>query len=267
VPGPKVIPKAAEDPQDVTQSPIRAAGMRGGWVGGAGLRRWSGVSPWLELAIVVALVLGINLIPAFGPPTWAVLVYFRVTDRLPIAALVLCGAAAAALGRFLLALLFRHLGSRLPERRRQSLDALGVTISGSRGGLLASLVFFAVSPVPSNTLFEAVGLARARLGPVVAAFCAGRVVSYSLYLTAASTVERQVRDVLEEGVTSPQAIALGVAGLAGLAAVVLIDWVRVIDGARSRWARWKGRPTPPSVRGRLPANRHGWAGDEAHHTP
>jgi hypothetical protein len=215
------------------------------------------VSPWLELVIVVALVLGINLVPAFGPPTWAVLVYFRVADRLPIVALVLCGAAAAAMGRLLLALLFRHLGSRLPERRRQSLDALGATISGSRGGLIASLVFFAVSPLPSNTLFEAVGLARARLGPVVAAFCAGRVVSYTLYLTAASTVERQVRDVLEEGLTSPRAIALGVVGLVCLAAVVLIDWVRVIDGARSRYARWMGRPTPPSVLSGLPGTGRG----------
>jgi hypothetical protein len=31
----------------------------------------------VELVIVAAVVFGINLLPAFGPPTWAVLVYFR----------------------------------------------------------------------------------------------------------------------------------------------------------------------------------------------
>jgi hypothetical protein len=32
------------------------------------------VSDWL---LVVGSIFGINLLPAFGPPTWAVLVFFR----------------------------------------------------------------------------------------------------------------------------------------------------------------------------------------------
>jgi hypothetical protein len=204
------------------------------------------VPPWAELLIVTALVLGINVLPAFGPPTWTVLVYFRVTEHLPIPLLVVCGAAAAAAGRLVLALAFRRLGSHLSERRRRSLDALGVTISGSRGGLLASLVFFAVSPIPSNSVFEAVGLARVRLGPLVAAFFAGRLVSYSLYLAAASTVARQVADVLDEGLTSPRSLVLGGFGIAGVAAVVLVDWERVIDRLRSHRGRGSSPGSTPA---------------------
>jgi hypothetical protein len=37
-------------------------------------------------ALVAAVVLGVNLLPAFGPPTWAVLVWFEVTHDLdPVA--------------------------------------------------------------------------------------------------------------------------------------------------------------------------------------
>ena len=51
-----------------------------------------------------AVVLGINLLPAFGPPTWSVLILFRLRSDLHPVVLVVMGAAAAATGRSLLAL-------------------------------------------------------------------------------------------------------------------------------------------------------------------
>lgn len=38
------------------------------------------MSDWL---LVVATIFGVNLLPAFGPPTWAVLVFFRLNSDLP----------------------------------------------------------------------------------------------------------------------------------------------------------------------------------------
>jgi hypothetical protein len=56
-----------------------------------------------HLLIVVGIVFGINLLPAFGPPTWAVLVYFRFRHGdIPVPVLIICGALAAAAGRVLL---------------------------------------------------------------------------------------------------------------------------------------------------------------------
>ena len=46
--------------------------------------------------MVAALVFVINLLPAFGPPTWSVLVYARLRWHLDPVALVLVGAGAAA---------------------------------------------------------------------------------------------------------------------------------------------------------------------------
>ncbi len=39
--------------------------------------------------IVAAVVLGVNLLPAFGPPTWAILVFYRLNMHLPVVGLVL----------------------------------------------------------------------------------------------------------------------------------------------------------------------------------
>jgi membrane protein YqaA with SNARE-associated domain len=204
----------------------------------------------IHLLVVAGVVVGINLLPAFAPPTWAVLVYFRISDDLPIAALVVVGAVSAALGRYGLARAFGAFGSRLPRKRRENLEALGTTLSGTTG-LLGSLVLFAASPIPSNSLFEAAGLARVRLLPLLAAFCAGRLVSYSVYLAAASRFAGSVRGVITQGFTSPQAIALGLLGLVILVVIVRIDWISVIDRTRAWVARREGKPPPPSIRERL----------------
>ena len=196
-----------------------------------------------QILVIAAAVFGVNVLPAFGPPTWSVLAYFRITEGTPIWVLVVVGTLAAAMGRYVLAVGFRSFGSHLPGKRRESLEALGATLSGPRG-LLGRMALFAVSPVPSNTLFEAAGLARVRLGPLLTAFGAGRLVSYSVSLVSVSAAGGGIRDLITGGVSSPRAIALGILGLVGLVVLVRVDWVTVIDRVRARVAHRKGEPAP-----------------------
>jgi hypothetical protein len=206
----------------------------------------------LRLFVVVSVVFGINLMPALGPPTWAVLVFFRFRyPDVPAPALIVAGAIAAASGRLLLALAFRSFGTKLPPRRQESLQLLGHAIGESRAGLLASFALFAVAPLPSAQLFEAAGLARIRLGHLLAAFFVGRLVSYSIYVSAASAAHQNLSRLFTKGLFSPQAITTELLGVALLIAVVMIDWPSVIDKARGWWAARRGRPTPPSIRQRL----------------
>jgi len=79
----------------------------------------------LHLLASVGVVFGINLLPALGPPTWAVLVFFRFRyPEIPAPALIVGGAVAAASGRLLLALAFRAFGAKLPRKRQESLQVL-----------------------------------------------------------------------------------------------------------------------------------------------
>jgi hypothetical protein len=134
----------------------------------------------VHLLVVVAVVFGINLMPAFGPPTWAVLVFFRFRyPEIPAPALIVGGAIAASAGRFLLALVFRAFGTKLPRKRQESLQVLGHVLGDRRGGLLASFALFATAPIPSAQLFETAGLARVRLWPLLAAFLSGPAIPRS----------------------------------------------------------------------------------------
>lgn len=181
------------------------------------------------------LVLAINMLPAFGPPTWSIIAVYGLSTELPLPALVLVGALAAALGRLLLAYAFRVLGKRVPAKLRRNLSAAREAFEARpRAGVLA-LGLFALSPVPSAQLFEAAGLAGVRLLGFTAAFFAGRLVSYSIYAGAARTLrDRTLGDAMLEHLSSHWGIAVQVATIAALVWFVRIDWERIVAKARAQ---------------------------------
>lgn len=200
----------------------------------------------VHLFMAIGVVFAINLMPVFGPPTWAVLAFFRFRyPEIHAAVLIICGALAAVLGRWLLALAFRVFGGRLPRARQESLGAVGRVVGESRGGLVASFGLFAVAPLPSAQMFEAAGLARIRLAPLLAAFFIGRLVSYSFYVGTASIAHDRLSQLFSRGLFTPQAIATQLIGVALVVAIVLIDWPAVIDTVRGRWSARRSRPTSP----------------------
>ena len=178
-----------------------------------------------EYLLLFAIVLGVNLMPAFGPPTWSVIVAFGINSRMPAWALVPIAAVAAASGRFVLAYGFRFLARHVSEKTRRNVAAARTLYERRKRNAIVGLGLFALSPVPSAQLFEAVGLARIPLPGFTAAFFAGRVLSYSLYLLTARTLEKTtVGETFRHSLTSPWGIAGQVAMIAMLIAFTRIDW-------------------------------------------
>ena len=189
----------------------------------------------LELLTLFAIVLGVNLIPAFGPPTWAVLVLYVLNTDIHPGLLIPIAATAAASGRLLLALAFRLLGSRLPAKYRNNLNAAREALEKNRRNAILALGLFALSPVPSAQLFEAAGLAGVRLLPFTIAFFLGRTVSYSIYVfTAAGLRATSLGDAFKEALTSPWGIALQVVMLVGLVLLAKIDWTKWLGGKKKK---------------------------------
>lgn len=195
-----------------------------------------------EYLIAFACVFAINLLPAFGPPTWSVLVFFRLNGDLAAVPLVLGGALAAAGGRLALAHLSRRFRGRFSEHRLESLEAAKGALTGDRKRALGGLALFALSPVPSAQLFVAAGLLDVPLLALTAAFFAGRLVSYSLYVGGASLAKDSLGDTITGAFTSPWGVALQVLMLIGLVALLRVDWVKVL--ARRRPGAGP-RPRPP----------------------
>src|SRR4051812_27555269 len=126
----------------------------------------------------------------------------------------------------------------MSPNRLESLEAARAFFAGSRAKGLAALGLFALSPIPSAQLFVAAGLLDVPLLPLTAAFFAGRLLSYSLYVSAASLAADSFGDVVQDSLTSPLGIALRVVMLGGLVALVRVDWPKVL----ARRGRHAARP-------------------------
>ncbi|MFT4049525.1 MAG: hypothetical protein QM648_06765 [Solirubrobacterales bacterium] len=179
------------------------------------------------LLAFAAVVFGVNLLPAFGPPTWIIVVYFKLHHDIPLPALVFVGAAAATCGRVVLALAARGMRTKLPQHRIDDLEALRGTLERGAGSTIAAVAFFVVSPVPSAQLFLAAGVTGLALRPLAIAFFAGRLASYAIYGSAASLAEDQLSAIFDRGFSSPWAVGLQVLMLAGVVAITLVPWRKV----------------------------------------
>lgn len=86
-----------------------------------------------------------------------------------------------------------------------------------------------VSPLPSAQLFVAAGFLELPLRVVAAAFFAGRLVSYSIYVSAATLASKQFANVIGDFFGSPWSIALQLLLLIIVRALPLVNWRRLTD--------------------------------------
>ena len=180
---------------------------------------------------LVALILFINSLPAFAPPTWAILIFFMINFDLNPFLLVLLGVLSATIGRAFLAWYCRKFAHLVPTKFAKNMDYAGKYIEGGNARKYTLIGLFLISPISSAQLFEAAGLMKSvRLKPLLAAFAVGRSISYSIYLTGANFIsESTVGEVVMRELKSPLAIGTQIAMILGLVGFGQIDWAKRIQ--------------------------------------
>lgn len=176
------------------------------------------------LALVV--IAAANLLPAFAPPTWSILVLFTLRHHLNPIALVLLGVMGATLGRAILAYIFRAIRTWLPRGYVANMERIGSKIEANPKRALGLLTLFFLSPISSAQLFEAAGIIKKiALGPLLIAFAGGRLISYSIYVSGANVLkETSLGQIVQKELTSPIAITIQVLLILGLVALGNIKW-------------------------------------------
>ena len=183
----------------------------------------------LTLLFIFAAVFITNLLPAFAPPTWALLVFFKLQTSVNPLALVIIGVLGAVLGRYFLARASSKLGPRLRESTRENLRSAAQLIESKKSINYLTLILFALSPVSSAQLFEAAGLTGINLQPLLMAFVIGRSISYSGYVYGATALKHtSLAKILAAGFTSPWAIAIQVLLLLAFIPLTRINWKRFL---------------------------------------
>ena len=90
----------------------------------------------------------------------------------------------------------------------------------------ALFLLFFLSPLSSAQLFEAAGVMKNQpLRPLIGAFAAGRVLTYSIYVTGAHAISSSnLGELIREKMTSPSAIAIQILMVLALVLLGNIKW-------------------------------------------
>ena len=172
---------------------------------------------------IFILLVGVNAAPLLMPPTWIILSSFYVLDQSfdPLI-LSLVGATGATISRFVLKIVSGYFRKVVGNQQKSNLDSIGDFLNRKRFGYIISSFLFAATPLPSNMLFIAYGLMRAKSFGLYIGFWFGRLISYYVMITISKIVLTPFIELFED-----RYIGILVADVLGIGVVIFftcIDW-------------------------------------------
>ena len=190
---------------------------------------------------IFLLLIGINAAPILMPPTWIVLSsFFALDSSLDPLLLALVGATGATIGRLILKNLSGFFRRFVGKEQKSNLDTIGNFLNRKKFGYVLTSFLFAATPLPSNMLFVAYGMMRAKSIGLYFGFWAGRLLSYYIMITISSVVLTPFLELFEDKI-----IGILVADVVGIGTVVIftcINWQILLLERKLRFVRpklWK----------------------------
>jgi len=182
------------------------------------------------------LLIAVNAAPILMPPTWIILSSFFALDAsLDPFLLALVGATGATIGRFFLKYISGFFRRFVGKEQESNLDAIGNFLNKKKFGYTLTSFLFAATPLPSNMLFVAYGMMRAKSIGLYIGFWCGRLLSYYIMITISEAVLAPLLQLFED-----KMIGIIVADIIGIGAVIFftcINWQVLLFQRKLRFVR------------------------------
>ena len=187
---------------------------------------------------IFLLLIAVNAAPILMPPTWIILSSFYALDSsLDPVVLALVGATGATIGRFFLKRISGFFRRFVGKEQESNLDAIGNFLNKKKFGYTLTSFLFTATPLPSNMLFVAYGMMRAKSIGLYIGFWFGRVVSYYIMITISEAVLTPFLQLFEDKI-----IGIIVADIVGIGSVVFftcINWKILLIERKLKFVRPK----------------------------
>ena len=182
------------------------------------------------------LLIAVNAAPILMPPTWIILSSFFALDAsLDPFLLAIVGATGATIGRFFLKYISGFFRRFVGKEQESNLDAIGNFLNKKKFGYTLTSFLFAATPLPSNMLFVAYGMMRAKSIGLYIGFWCGRLLSYYIMITISEAVLAPLLQLFEDRITG-----IIVADIIGIGAVIFftcINWQVLLFQRKLRFVR------------------------------
>lgn len=189
--------------------------------------------------LLLGLIMLVNLLPAFAPPTWAVLVFFISSYNLSVPGVIACGVIAATLGRWILSTYTSWIARRVfSKEQEENVSYLATRLGNTKVTNYLFITLYCLTPLSSAALFMAAGMINLRRDVLLAGFFTGRLISYTVLVTAADHLVTSIRDVTERGGLSLWGIVFSLLAFVILILFICIDWRQLIEFRRLRF-QWR----------------------------
>ena len=187
---------------------------------------------------IFLLLIGINAAPILMPPTWIVLSSFFVLDSsLDPFLLALVGATGATIGRLFLKQISSFFRRFVGKEQESNLDAIGNFLNRKKFGYMLTSFLFAATPLPSNMLFVAYGMMRAKSIGLYIGFWCGRLVSYYIMITISEAVLTPFLQLFEDRIIG--IIAADIVGIGSVVFFTCVNWQVLLFERKLRFVRPK----------------------------
>jgi len=185
---------------------------------------------------IFLLLIGINAAPILMPPTWIVLSsFFALDSSLDPLLLALVGATGATIGRFFLKRISSFFRRFVGKEQESNLDTIGNFLNKKKFGYTLTSFLFAATPLPSNMLFVAYGMMRAKSIGLYIGFWCGRLVSYYIMITISHAVLTPFLQLFEDRLIG--IIAADIVGIGSVVFFTCINWQTLLFERKLRFVR------------------------------
>ncbi|AJW71359.1 hypothetical protein [Nitrosopumilus adriaticus] len=194
-------------------------------------------SEYSYLGIFLVLI-GVNTAPILMPPSWIILTSFYLLDpSLNIVILAMVGATGATLGRFFLKKISGLFRKFVGEEQKSNLDIIGDYLNRKKYGYIIASFLFGATPLPSNMLFIAYGLMRAKSASIYVGFWFGRTISYIMMIYFGDAVLRPFFELFEDRLTG--ILLIDGVGIGVLVVFASINWTVLITQKKLKFVKPK----------------------------
>jgi len=184
------------------------------------------------LAEIFITVFLLNANPVFTIPTWiVVLLFIGISDPIYIFPVLLIGISASTIGRYTLAWYSRKIGKTLlSKKQRKNIEYFKDFFISAEQPFTSFIIAFlyALSPLPTNTLFFIAGIAGANLHIIILGFFLGELLSGMIYISVLESTLHMVT------FSNFEYILIGGIGILLAIIVVMIDWKKLIKTITSK---------------------------------
>jgi membrane protein YqaA with SNARE-associated domain len=187
---------------------------------------------------IFLVLIGVNASPILMPPSWIILTSFYLLDpTLNIVILAMVGSTGATLGRYILkriSVLFRRF---VAEEQKTNLDVIGNYLNRKKYGYVITSFLFGATPLPSNMLFIAYGLMRAKSLGIYVGFWFGRTISYIIMIYSGNAVLAPFLEMFEDRLTG--ILLIDGAGIGLIVLFASVNWTLLITQRKLKFVKPK----------------------------